>query len=108
MKNCPYCAEQIPDASFVCPHCKKSVQGSGDSPARTSPPASIGFILRKIMWVGAIGLFVLSTGESYFSFEMQTGAPQQAASAAHGCFRLIAIYVIARGVDELTRGMRGV
>lgn len=71
-------------------------------------PASVGFVLRKLVWGVALAAIFLSAAESFASFELQTGAPQQAASAAYACFRLIAVYVAARAIDELSRGTQGV
>jgi hypothetical protein len=65
-----------------------------------------GFILAKIVWAGALLVMAFSAIDGFVSFNVQTGAPQQAAVAAYGCFRLIAVYVLARAVEALTRAER--
>jgi hypothetical protein len=46
---------------------------------------------------------VIAGANGIFTFEMQTGAPQQAAAAAVSCFHMITIYVLARALDQLLR-----
>ena len=38
--------------------------------------------------------------DGFASFQLQTGAPQQAASAAWSSFQIITVYVVARALDE--------
>jgi hypothetical protein len=73
------------------------------APAETQPGAAA-LILRKIIWTVALLVMGVAAIEGFFSFAIQTGAPQQAAAAAASCFRIITPYVIARALDELTRG----
>lgn len=76
-------------------------------PPPATPRASGGFIMRKVIWVGALLAMVLVGAIGVASYAMQTGAPQQGASAAWSCFQIISVYVIARALDELTRGKNG-
>lgn len=70
----------------------------------TSNAAS--FVLRKIVWVIALLAIALAAINGFFTIEIQTGAPQQAAAGAIACFQVITPYVLARALDELTRGRR--
>ncbi len=79
--------------------------GGGETPMSFN---LMGLISRKVVWSVALIAMVLFAVDGFASFPLQTGAPQQAAVSAWGCFRLIAVYVIARGIDELTRGRQGV
>ena len=74
----------------------------------TRRPVPVGFILRKILWVVALVTMGAVAMDGFLSFELQTGAPQQAASAAWSSFQIVTVYVVARGLDELTRGQNGV
>ena len=73
-------------------------------PMPTRKAVGVGFILRKMIWGGALIGMLLVGLNGVFSFEMQSGAPQQAAVAGVNCFYMITIYVIARALDQLTRG----
>lgn len=61
------------------------------------------FILRKVVWSLALIAMVFLALDGFFSFVIQKGAPQQAASAASSCFELLSVYVIARALDQLLR-----
>lgn len=72
-------------------------------PALAKPVTPASAILRRLVWVGAfllIGFFAL---DGFISFGMQSGAPQQGAVAAWGAFRIVAVYTLARALDEATR-----
>lgn len=92
MKNCPDCAEDIQEGARVCKHCGHSFVRSG------------GFVIRKFLWALTLGATVLAVANGIVTFEMQSGAPQQAAAAGVSCFHVIAIYVLARAIDQLSRG----
>ena len=61
----------------------------------------VAVVIKKIVWVLALGLIglLLVSGETDIS--SAASAPQQAAAAAMACFRLVAVYAFARGVDAL-------
>ena len=61
----------------------------------------------KFFWLIALATMGGIAMDGFFSFEMQTGAPQ-AAAAAWSPFQIITVYVVARALDELTRGQNGV
>lgn len=66
-------------------------------------PVSGGYILRKLLWSLSLIAMLIFAADGFFSFQIQTGAPQQAAAAGAACFHMITVYVIARALDELTR-----
>jgi hypothetical protein len=74
-------------------------------PIAASAPSGpgTGFIIRKLTWSAALLAMGAFAVDGFFTFYMQTSAPQQAAAAAAACFHMIAPYVIARAIDELTR-----
>src|SRR5688572_12061431 len=109
--RCPHCSGEIVPTMRKCPHCGKTLGPSGREllarpagDARKS--ASAGFILRKVIWIAALIVMGFFAIDGFVSFYLQTGAPQQAAAAASACFHMITPYVMARALDELTRGER--
>lgn len=66
-------------------------------------PAGALFIFRKLIWALALTLMCLGAADGVLTFQIQSGAPQQAVAAASACFHMITVYVIARGFDALLR-----
>lgn len=117
-ERCPYCSGAILRTDKECPHCHRGLTGkallenpphlagstaTNAAPARSAPAGSA-FVLRKLLWSVATLAMMFFALDGFFTFEAQTGAPQQAAAAAAACFHMIAPYVIARGLDQLLRG----
>lgn len=112
---CRFCEETIPAAARVCPQCNRDITGrevARVSEIESGPPATNPQVLvvsaptpavAKVFWVlsllaaiggGLIGLIGVTLAKS---------APQEASAAAIGCLIVIAPYVVARGIQELTR-----
>src|SRR5687767_10950568 len=100
MKKCPFCAEEVPDGTVVCPHCHRSVIVTPAPTEATSvqttragakPAAKIfwGISLVASALGGLIGLGGVASA---------SGAPQEAAAAAIGCLVVLAPYTFARGI----------
>ncbi len=70
----------------------------------TGPKADTPFFLRKALWGFATLAMAFFAVDGYFTIEIQSGAPQQAAAAGMACFKLVTPYVIARALDQLLRG----
>ena len=77
------------------------VEAAPPMPSRKA--VGVGFILRKLIWGVALVAMGIVGVNGLFTFEMQNSAPQQAAAAGVNCFYLIAVYVGARALDQLTR-----
>ena len=69
-----------------------------------SAGATAGLVVRKIVWSVALVFMGYFAIDGSVTISIQTGAPQQAAAGAIACFHIIVPYVIARGIDALTRG----
>ena len=110
--KCPHCKYDIPDASEICPQCERSLVGAPQRQPTVQqlPPTQRvhvvntgASVVARMFYIfallGAIGGTLIGIGGAVVS----TGAPQQAAAAGIGCLVVIAPYVLARAVDELTR-----
>lgn len=117
MRKCRFCAEEIQDASVVCEHCGRDL-----IPGRTAavvaapqiivpPPAPLVELrtdrgasgAAKFFWIISILAAVCAYVVGFLMITTATGAPQEAAGAAIACLIAIVPYVIARGIDALTR-----
>jgi hypothetical protein len=61
------------------------------------------FRVSKVVWVLAFLGMGFETVDGWSMLHEATSAPQQAAAAGMACFYLIAMYVLARAIDEITR-----
>lgn len=52
MPTCPYCAEPVPSASGICPHCRSDMTPQA-APGRSNPGADAG--MRMLLPVGRSG-----------------------------------------------------
>jgi len=74
-----------------------------DASPRSRPYNSTAYVVRKLIWIGA--LLGIGAGAAYglLSFQLADSAPQQAVAAGIGCFGVITPYVVARALDALFR-----
>jgi hypothetical protein len=101
MQTCPFCAELIPDSATVCAHCQHDVVSGVVIAQRTSLGKKSG--VAGFFWIVAQLSAVLGGLVGIGGSFLANGAPQEAAAAAMGCIIVIAPYVFARAVSELTR-----
>jgi hypothetical protein len=74
------------------------------TPSRaTAFPRGLGLVISKVSWALALILMGALFYFGEYDLSMASSAPQQAAAAAMACFRLVAVYALARGVDALCR-----
>ena len=62
MKQCPFCAGVIPDASTICKHCKQSIPSPRASGRRSSPVWALLAILGVAIALGAPAVFWMRMG----------------------------------------------
>jgi len=80
-----------------------AAHGGKDWTPPPATPSTVNRAARRFIWIAAflgIGGFAV---ETFISFEIQTSAPQQAAVAAWGAFRVVAVYTMARALDAVAR-----
>jgi RNA polymerase subunit RPABC4/transcription elongation factor Spt4 len=104
LERCPHCAELVQRTDKVCPHCQRQLGGKAMLSASATVPATgrasgVGKVFYVISMLAALVGSVVGIG----GVAAAQGAPQEAAAAAIGCLIVIAPYVFARGVDEITR-----
>ncbi len=117
MRKCQFCAEEILDTSVVCEHCGRDLisgrTGAVVAPPFAGVPSSAAPVAprtdrrasgaAKFFWVISILAGVGAGAIGFLTIATATGAPQEAAGAAIACLIAIVPYVVARGIDELTR-----
>ena len=111
VSKCPHCKYAIRAQSERCPQCGCRLVETSTLPPVELPATAAGgpsalFVARKVVWALAFAALTLFAVDGFTTFDIQTGAPQQAAAAAAACFHMITVYVLARAADQLLRRER--
>jgi hypothetical protein len=96
---CPHCGAKVGQYDQKCSTCGKGLSGTALlAPAHQPKPGGT-----KFFWVMSLLASLLGSAIGIGGSFAMNGAPQQAAIAAIGCLIVIAPYVFARAIDELSR-----